>query len=146
MNWLMPEPFCDIYAQVTALRERAHPKTTMFAAPGTEGVTYPRGMVMTDRPWGWLLTPDHETARAFGEAMPDDAAMARLLGYPEPKDAAMAACPAAWLRVVQACDWRGNVITDFGGAVGTRGLPFGHPRVPTVGRISGSIAAAAPWR
>lgn len=115
MNWLMPEPASDIRAQIAALRDHAHPKSVLFAAPGNKGdlpLEPGLGMVLTDRPWGALVTPDHETAEAFSEAMPDDAAMARILGYPEPKDAARAACPEAWLRVVQACDWRGNVVTE----------------------------------
>ncbi len=54
----------------------------------------------------------HLDGVAIPDGCPDDAGMAAILGYPEPKNAAMAACPAPFLRVVQALDWRGNVITE----------------------------------
>ncbi len=136
----MPEPASDIRAQIAALRDRTHPKTVLFAAPGNvDDVPIPGlGMVLTVRRWGALVTPDHETAEVFSGAMPDDAAMARLLGYPEPKDVAIAAGPAAWVRVVQARDRQGNVITEALCSPGWLGrtrdalAPHGHLRVLTV--------------
>jgi hypothetical protein len=112
MNWLMPEPASDICAQIEALLTGGHPKGAVFAAPGNKDDLAGRGLTGLIMPWGTLLSWDVKAMDMFEHAMPDDAAMARILGYPEPKDAAIAACPAAWLRVVQACNWRGNVITE----------------------------------
>lgn len=112
MNWLMPEPASDIRAQIDALLDQRHPKAAVFAAPGNEiDVAKVLGMVVV-RPEGTLITADDALRERFMEEMPDDAGMAAILGYPEPKDAAMAACLPEHLRVVQAIDYLGHVITE----------------------------------
>jgi len=143
MNWLMAEPASDIRAQIAALLDRTHPKAAVFLAPGNAGDApeFVRDIAKISRLEGVLLTADPEKMREFAAAtMPDDAGMARILGYPEPKDAAMAACPAPFLRVVQACDWKGNVITEalcspgwFGRTIDAL-RPHGNLRTLTVGQ------------
>ncbi len=108
----MPEPACDIRAQIAAVLDPRHPKAVMFAAPDNRGDVPALGEIVMAKPWGTLVTDSAGLREAFGRGMPDDAGMAAILGYPEPKNAALAACPGAFLRVVQACDWQGNVITD----------------------------------
>ncbi len=114
MNWLMPEPASDIRAQIDALLDKGHPKDAVFVASGN--VDDVPDDIPVQRWWrplqGLLMTTDYRKLDAFRDEMPDDAGMAAILGYPEPKDAALAACPEAWLRVVQACDWQGSVITE----------------------------------
>jgi hypothetical protein len=115
MNWLMAEPARDIRAQILALVDPRHPKAAMFLAPGNAGDApgVGHGLMRAERREGVLLTADLEKMRVFVAAdMPDDASMAWILGYPEPKDAAIATSTSGWLRVVQACDWQGNVITE----------------------------------
>ena len=111
MNWLMPEPASDIRAQIAALQDKNHPKTAVFAAPGNE-LAYVPGLMRAARREGVLLTADPELLAMFERDDLDDDLMARILGYPESKTKAMAACAEGALRVVQARDWRGDVITE----------------------------------
>ena len=107
----IPEPTADVRAQIAAMLDPRHPKKAALVVPGNE-VPAVEDVIRVERSSGTLLTRDPVRAAAFADGHEHDATMAWILGYPEPKDAALAACPEAWLRVVQACDWQGNVITE----------------------------------
>jgi hypothetical protein len=113
MNWLMPEPASDVRAQIAALLDSGHPKAAVFVSPWNVAdlpdVPFSMKLIRSE---GVLVTENPEMSRIFAEVEIDDDKMARILGYPESKTAAMGACPAGVLRVVQARDRQGSVITE----------------------------------
>jgi hypothetical protein len=113
MNWLMPEPASDVRAQIAALLDPAHPKVAVFVSPWNVAdlPDVPFSMKLI-RGEGVLVTEKPEKMRIFAAWPLDDDKMALILGYPESKTAALGACPPGYLRVVQARDRQGSVITE----------------------------------
>lgn len=132
-----PEPLRDILAQLRALRDKDHPKKTVFIAAGT---TVPReainGLYTVERDegvfvttdfhlWNWLRTIDIIT----------DTDIARILGYPEPKSVAIEANARM---IIQALDADGCVVFEAGCSDRARDITIEAARkqIPDGGRLS----------
>lgn len=110
----VPEPVCDINAQVAAMLDGGHPKRAVLVVPGN-AVPSVDVAFRIERAAGTLLTNDRARADAFVEGHADEGAMAWILGYPQDKTAIMVECGnnAMFLaRAVQARDEQGSVVTE----------------------------------
>ena len=110
----IPEPMCDLRAQVAALLDPMHPKRAVLIVPGNEVPPVP-GVRHIERSTGTLLTRDPARAAAFADGHEHDATMAWILGYPEDKGEVVRACgrmPEFVARAVQARDAAGAVVTE----------------------------------
>lgn len=122
---IVPEPICDLRAQLQALADPSHPKRCVFVAAGTAYVVI--------REAGTLITKDLAIAELF-RTTPQitDTIMAAILGYPEDKNGTVNPV------VVQACDRAGSVITEAAASAShvdatvTALLPHGLIRIVSV--------------
>ncbi len=143
----VPEPERDIDAQIRALVDPAHPKTTVFLAVGNSlGERRIDPMIrVVERREGVLLTSDNRIARAFAAkpAITDDD-LAEFLGYPESKADVLARGGGL---VVQARDVDGYVVTEAFASSARVGETIRAlaPHVPLFGqlKILTSMAALA---
>lgn len=106
----IPEPRCDIEAQVAAVANPMSPKVAAFIASGSPLVDIPDNLFVGRRSDGVLISRDSSIAEWFSSApdvTPSD--MAMVLGYPEPNDAVEASGSAV---AVQALDENGNVVME----------------------------------
>jgi len=122
----IPEPACDIRAQIAAMLDVSHPKQAVLIVPGNEDLLpdlpTPLGVYRVDTPAGVLLTRSMWRAGAVENA-PTDKVMAWVLGYPEDKDAVVAACCGNHVHdaiAVQARDIEGSVIIEAFASPGMR--------------------------
>jgi len=113
----VPEPPRDIEAQLLATVDSDHPKRACFCVPLDQHLIPPSiDAYVVRRPEGTLVTLHRQLADAFKQAA-DDTTLAWLLGYPEAKPVIAKRCNGMDLnrmRVVQARDAEGNVITEAG--------------------------------
>lgn len=132
-----PEPLCDILAQLRVLRDKDHPKKTVFIASGT---SVPRdalnGLYIVERPEGVFVTTDFQLwswLRIVGRITDTD--MARILGYPEPKSHAIEANAKT---VIQALDADGCVVFEAGCSDRGRDMTIEAAlvQIPEGGRLS----------
>ncbi len=108
----IPEPRCDVSAQITALRDPAHPKAAVWLARGTAApVDLLDGLIMLSLPQGLLLTTDVARARHLAANQSDDG-LAVVLGYPEAKSQLVDPI------VIQARDAAGCVVSEMACSAG----------------------------
>jgi hypothetical protein len=106
----IPEPQCDIDAQLGALLKPDHPKDCVFLALGNDRGDFPANVFVERRPEGSLLTIDAAKAETFRSAdKVTDAMLAKLLDYPCTKTELM---DLERVFAVQARDAAGNVIYE----------------------------------
>lgn len=79
----LPEPLCDVAAQIMALRDRRHPKDAVWLARGT-GSPQCDDLIVLRLSDGMLVTTDRGKATRL-LADPSDDTLAEILGYDEPK-------------------------------------------------------------
>jgi hypothetical protein len=102
----LPEPLCDVYAQIGALTDKNHPKDAAWFARGTRCPGLISGAERLALDGGMLFTTVPEKAM-FLWADPSDAGLAVILGYVEPK------CQIrGWPIVVRAMN-DGCVVTEM---------------------------------
>lgn len=114
----IPEPACDVRAQIAAMLDVDHPKLAVLIVPGNDDLVpdlpTPLGVYRVDTPVGVLLTRDAFCAELIAEDH-CDLHMAGVLGYPEEKAAVVNACGGRHVhlaRAVQARDAEGSVVTE----------------------------------
>jgi hypothetical protein len=103
----LPEPVCDVVAQLRALLDPRHPKDTVWLARGTVAPDAIGGIERVAVADGVLFTASREKARHFRQ-YPTDETLAEALGYIVPKR--YISPPVA---VVRAVDGEGRVITEM---------------------------------
>ncbi len=108
----VPEPHCDVRAQIAALVDQRHPKIAVFLVPeNREDIPeLPASIMRCDRTEGTLLTTDKTRLEIFSRVA-DDQTMAWILGYPQDKWTAMRTRNGVPV-VVQARSPSGAVITE----------------------------------
>lgn len=103
----LPEPRCDIAAQLRAMCDQRHPKQAMWVAKGTPWPKWFKGAHVGLFLEGVLLSRHFEDISML-RSTPDDRTLADILGYLEPKwDAGGHAV------VVRALDDNGCVVTEM---------------------------------
>lgn len=80
----LPEPLCDVVAQLRALSDPAHPKDCVWLARGTQVRPVAGPAFRSEHRDGVLFAMDMSKVRYF-ERHPSDETLAVLLGYIEPK-------------------------------------------------------------
>ena len=136
-----PEPSNDIQAQIAALADPAHPKDTVFVAPGGRGsvpVDLPPGVMRVDRPEGTLLTTDRDKLAAFTARDLSSRDIADSLGHPEGRDEVLThARQGGDVAVVQARDSADRVIAEAAASAPRIGETAAalYPQVPSGGRL-----------
>lgn len=136
----VPEPACDIEAQIEALLDPDHPKTAVFLSLENDVPELPEHVRVLTGEGGILLTTDEAKAVAFSKPNLTDADMAEILGYPESKgDVALAGDYVA----VQALDSLGRVVTEMAASVLNirRAIAFIEKHIPA----GGELAILNPW-
>ena len=103
----LPEPACDVAAQLRALDDPMHPKDAVWIARGTV-MPEIRGAIVLSTADGVLLTTSRQKAELF-TADPSDDTLAVILGYVEPKSRLIG--PGL---VVQARDATDSVVLEMG--------------------------------
>lgn len=105
----VPEPACDIAAQIAALRDPTHPKDAVWLAGGAGLPLWLKGgdLLVVRFPDGVLITSSQEKVARLG-ANPNDDTRAEVLGYAEPKSR-IAGTPV----VVQALNDYGSVVLEM---------------------------------
>ncbi len=112
----IPEPACDIRAQIAAMLDDGHPKLAVLLVSGNEDLVPDLSpeIQRVDSSGGILLTRDGFCASMIRDGF-DDLKMASILGYPEDKALVVERCGGEHVRLaraVQARDGEGSVVTE----------------------------------
>ena len=107
----LPEPICDLLAQLNAVVDPSHPKASMFIAASNEDADFdpPEDCYYAQRGEGVLITRHKDAAERFMAADLTDDGIGEILGYPQPKSEAVASGDVV---AIQARDGSGHVITE----------------------------------